>query len=103
MTFPGFLELLKILMTYTQQNGYCIDLNHENCFPFSVEAIQSNPHFFNEGLNVPNATFSTMRRLSDISIQSTMSGMIDAVPLQAVSARKYQNRTQKYLNPGSKM
>ncbi|XP_043462578.1 protein retinal degeneration B isoform X2 [Leptopilina heterotoma] len=51
-----------------------------------LDAIQSNPHFFTDGLNVPNATFSTMRRLSDISIQSSMSGMIDTVPLQAVSA-----------------
>ncbi|KAJ8680190.1 hypothetical protein QAD02_015977 [Eretmocerus hayati] len=50
-----------------------------------LETIQSNPQVFAEGLNVPSMTLSHIRRLSDISIHSTMSG-IDTVPLQAVSS-----------------
>ncbi|XP_039307344.1 protein retinal degeneration B isoform X3 [Solenopsis invicta] len=50
-----------------------------------LETIQTNPQLFADGLNVPNFQMSHLRRLSDISIQSTMSGIIDNVPLQAVS------------------
>ncbi|KAL0133524.1 hypothetical protein PUN28_000927 [Cardiocondyla obscurior] len=50
-----------------------------------LETIQTNPQLFADGLNVPNLQ-SHLRRLSDISLQSTMSGIIDNVPLQAVSA-----------------
>ncbi|KAL7294405.1 hypothetical protein TKK_0012407 [Trichogramma kaykai] len=50
-----------------------------------LETIQTNPQIFADGLNVPNVTMSHIRRLSDISIHSTMSG-IDTVPLQAVSS-----------------
>ncbi|XP_011863209.1 PREDICTED: protein retinal degeneration B isoform X5 [Vollenhovia emeryi] len=51
-----------------------------------LETIQTNPQLFADGLNVPNLQMSHLRRLSDISLQSTMSGIIDNVPLQAVSA-----------------
>ncbi|XP_012231455.1 protein retinal degeneration B isoform X5 [Linepithema humile] len=51
-----------------------------------LETIQTNPQLFADGLNVPNIQLSHLRRLSDISLQSTMSGIIDNVPLQAVSA-----------------
>ncbi|XP_014485230.1 PREDICTED: protein retinal degeneration B isoform X2 [Dinoponera quadriceps] len=51
-----------------------------------LETIQTNPQLFADGLNVPNVQLSHLRRLSDISLQSTMSGIIDSVPLQAVSA-----------------
>ncbi|XP_058805045.1 protein retinal degeneration B isoform X2 [Phymastichus coffea] len=50
-----------------------------------LETIQTNPQFFTDGLNVSNVTMSQLRRLSDISIHSTMSG-IDTIPLQAVSS-----------------
>ncbi|XP_026829067.1 protein retinal degeneration B isoform X4 [Ooceraea biroi] len=49
-----------------------------------LETIQTNPQLFADGLNIPN--LQLLRRLSDISLQSTMSGIIDNVPLQAVSA-----------------
>ncbi|XP_011306274.1 protein retinal degeneration B isoform X2 [Fopius arisanus] len=51
-----------------------------------LEAIQTNPQLFAEGLNAPTTPLQHLRRLSDISIQSTMSGLIDNVPLQAVSS-----------------
>ncbi|XP_018317924.1 protein retinal degeneration B isoform X3 [Mycetomoellerius zeteki] len=51
-----------------------------------LETIQTNPQLYADGLNVPNFQMSHLRRLSDISLQSTMSGIIDNVPLQAVSA-----------------
>ncbi|XP_031779472.1 protein retinal degeneration B isoform X4 [Nasonia vitripennis] len=50
-----------------------------------LETVQTNPQLFADGLNVPNMTMSHLRRLSDISIHSTMSG-IETVPLQAVSS-----------------
>lgn len=53
-----------------------------------VETIQTNPQLFADGLNVPNFQMSHLRRLSDISIQSTMSGIMDNIPLQVVSASK---------------
>ncbi|XP_024940264.1 protein retinal degeneration B isoform X4 [Cephus cinctus] len=51
-----------------------------------LETIQTNPQLFYDGLNVPNTPLPHLRRLSDISIQSVMSGINDNVPLQAVSA-----------------
>ncbi|XP_054007489.1 protein retinal degeneration B isoform X1 [Hylaeus anthracinus] len=56
-----------------------------------LEAIQTNPQLFTDGLNIPNVSMSQLRRLSDISIHSTMSGMVEHVPLQIVS-----NLTQKW-------
>ncbi|XP_029679221.1 protein retinal degeneration B isoform X2 [Formica exsecta] len=50
-----------------------------------LETIQTNPQLFADGLNIPNIQMH-LRRLSDISLQSTMSGIIENVPLQAVSA-----------------
>ncbi|CAG7825720.1 unnamed protein product [Allacma fusca] len=45
-----------------------------------LESIQCNPHLFSEsGIGVGS------RRLSDISIQSEMSGLVDVLPLQAIS------------------
>ncbi|XP_044586561.1 protein retinal degeneration B isoform X3 [Cotesia glomerata] len=51
-----------------------------------LEAIQTNPQLFADGLNAPNTPLQHLRRMSDISLQSTMSGLIDNVPLQAVSS-----------------
>ncbi|XP_076232304.1 retinal degeneration B isoform X1 [Calliopsis andreniformis] len=56
-----------------------------------LEAIQTNPQLFTDGLNIPSMSMSHLRRLSDISIHSTMSGIVDNVPLQIVS-----NLTQKW-------
>ncbi|XP_023246187.1 protein retinal degeneration B [Copidosoma floridanum] len=50
-----------------------------------LETLQSNPQLFADGLSVPNVTMSHLRRLSDLSIHSTMSG-IDTVPLQAMTS-----------------
>ncbi|XP_034941683.1 protein retinal degeneration B isoform X2 [Chelonus insularis] len=49
-----------------------------------LEAIQTNPQLFTDGLNTSSTPH--LRRMSDISIQSTMSGLIDNVPLQAASS-----------------
>ena len=56
---------------------------------FIVETIQTNPQLFMDGLNVPNTPLPHLRRMSEISLQSTMSGLIDNVPFQAVSAGKH--------------
>lgn len=50
-----------------------------------MEAIQTNPQLFTDGLNIPNMSMSHLRRLSDISIHSTMSGVVENVPLKVVS------------------
>jgi len=52
-----------------------------------VESIQCNPHVFSDaagalGPMTPNCA----RRLSDISIQSGISGLIDVLPLQAINS-----------------
>lgn len=47
--------------------------------PGSVELIQTNPQMFNDG---------PQRRLSDTSMQSTVSGLVDNVPLTTINARK---------------
>ncbi|XP_076674034.1 retinal degeneration B isoform X4 [Andrena cerasifolii] len=56
-----------------------------------LEAIQTNPQLFTDSLNVPVMSISHLRRLSDISIHSTMSGMVENVSLQTMS-----NLTQKW-------
>ncbi|CAK9810045.1 Protein retinal degeneration B [Anthophora plagiata] len=56
-----------------------------------LETIQTNPQLFTDGLNIPNMSVPHLRRMSDISIHSTMSGMVENVPLQVVS-----NLTQKW-------
>ncbi|KAB0792480.1 hypothetical protein PPYR_14439 [Photinus pyralis] len=45
-----------------------------------LEVLQSNPQMFNDSLG------AQPRRLSEVSIQSTISGIIDTIPLQAVNA-----------------
>ncbi|KAF2905240.1 hypothetical protein ILUMI_00964 [Ignelater luminosus] len=45
-----------------------------------LEILQSNPQMFNDSLS------TQPRRLSEVSIQSTVSGIIDSIPLQAVNA-----------------
>lgn len=57
--------------------------------PISVELIQSNPQMFSDGLQP--------RRLSDTSIQSTQSGLIDNVPLTTITARKSVIRIYKKM------
>ncbi|KAJ8922249.1 hypothetical protein NQ315_004186 [Exocentrus adspersus] len=46
-----------------------------------LEILQTNPQMFNDTLQP--------RRLSEVSIQSTVSGLIDNIPLQAINACKY--------------
>ncbi|XP_044737260.1 protein retinal degeneration B isoform X2 [Chrysoperla carnea] len=45
-----------------------------------LEFLQSNPQMFSDGLNCSS------RRLSEVSIQSTLSGLMDNVPLQAINS-----------------
>lgn len=47
---------------------------------FSVELIQTNPQMFNDG---------QPRRSSDTSMQSTVSGLIDNVPITTITARMF--------------
>ncbi|CAH1186663.1 unnamed protein product [Phyllotreta striolata] len=47
-----------------------------------VEILQSNSQMFNDTLQP--------RRLSEVSIQSTVSGLIDNIPLQAISALQHK-------------
>ena len=49
-----------------------------------MEILQTNPQMFSDT--------SQHRRLSEVSIQSTVSGLIDNIPLQAVNACKYTNK-----------
>lgn len=51
---------------------------------YLVEVIQTHPQHFNESNNLLSA-----RRLSDASIQSTISGHIENVSLSTIQARKY--------------
>jgi hypothetical protein len=58
-------------------------------YGFAVESIQCNPHLFSDtgmGLTTLNPNYS--RRLSDISIQSGMSGLTDALSLQTINECK---------------
>ncbi|RZF43971.1 hypothetical protein LSTR_LSTR016959, partial [Laodelphax striatellus] len=52
-----------------------------------LETVQTNPQLFSENLNVttPGAALH-LRRLSEVSIQSTMSGVIDSLPLHTINA-----------------
>lgn len=61
-----------------------------NMFIFSaVEIIQANPQMFAEGMNaVPPTAGCHLRRMSEVSIQSTISGVIDSLPLQTINACK---------------
>lgn len=54
-----------------------------------MESIQCNPHLFSEsgGSGLGVLTPNCARRLSDISIQSGMSGLTDALSLQAINQR----------------
>ncbi|PSN38012.1 Protein retinal degeneration B [Blattella germanica] len=53
----------------------------------NMEIIQANPQMFAEGLNVgPPTPGSHLRRLSEVSLQSTISGVIDSLPLQTINA-----------------
>lgn len=56
---------------------------------FSVELIQTNPQMFNDG---------QPRRSSDTSMQSTVSGLIDNVPITTITARMLI-----FLHEGSSM
>lgn len=47
---------------------------------FAVELIQTNPQMFND---------APQRRLSDTSMQSTVSGLVDNVPLTTINAREF--------------
>ncbi|XP_075220766.1 retinal degeneration B [Lycorma delicatula] len=51
-----------------------------------LEIVQTNPQLFSENLNVSTPGALHLRRLSEVSIQSTMSGVIDSLPLQTISA-----------------
>nr|CAD7413369.1 unnamed protein product [Timema poppensis] len=51
-----------------------------------LEVIQTNPQMFAEGLSVASVTPGHLRRMSEVSIQSTVSGVIDSLPLQTINA-----------------
>jgi hypothetical protein len=58
------------------------------CF-LAVEVIQANPQMFTEGLNIaPPTPGCHLRRMSEVSIQSTISGVIDSLPLQTINVCK---------------
>lgn len=52
-----------------------------NNFLIIVEILQTNPQIFSDN--------AQPRRLSEVSIQSTVSGIIDNIPLQAINTREY--------------
>ncbi|KAL0272196.1 UNVERIFIED_CONTAM: hypothetical protein PYX00_005270 [Menopon gallinae] len=51
-----------------------------------LEIIQSNPHLFDEALTGSQNSSGQIRRMSEISIQSTMSGLVDSLPLQTITS-----------------
>ncbi|XP_021934128.1 protein retinal degeneration B isoform X3 [Zootermopsis nevadensis] len=52
-----------------------------------LEIIQANPQMFAEGMNIaPPTPGCHLRRMSEVSIQSTISGVIDSLPLQTINA-----------------
>ncbi|XP_049861390.1 protein retinal degeneration B isoform X3 [Schistocerca gregaria] len=52
-----------------------------------LEVIQANPQMFAESLNLTSPIQgSHLRRMSEVSIQSTVSGVIDSLPLQTINA-----------------
>jgi hypothetical protein len=66
-------------------------------FP-AVEVIQANPQMFAEGLNIASPTPGChLRRMSEVSIQSTISGVIDSLPLQTINACKYVRHIRKIV------
>jgi hypothetical protein len=53
---------------------------------------------FAEGLNVTPPTPSChLRRMSEVSIQSTVSGVIDSLPLQTINACKHFNHKRMFV------
>ncbi|KAF6206087.1 hypothetical protein GE061_017312 [Apolygus lucorum] len=54
-----------------------------------LEIVHSNPQIFSEGLT-PSG-HSQLRRLSEVSIQSTVSGVVDSLPIQTIN-----NLTQRW-------
>lgn len=65
-----------------------------NCFflpctlAYKVEIIQANPQIFSDGLSAATPA-SHLRRMSEISIQSTVSGVIDSLPLHTINACEF--------------
>jgi len=55
-------------------------------FMLSVETIQTNMQLFSDGLAAPPAAH--LRRMSEASIQSSVSGLIDSLPLQTINTCK---------------
>ncbi|KAK6638198.1 hypothetical protein RUM44_008626 [Polyplax serrata] len=52
-----------------------------------LELIQSHPQWFSEGSNLSAShSASHIRRMSEISLQSTLSGFMDGLPLQNISS-----------------
>ncbi|XP_073982579.1 retinal degeneration B isoform X1 [Rhodnius prolixus] len=52
-----------------------------------LEIIQSNPQIFSEGQPCGNSLNAvSFRRLSEVSLQSTISGVVESLPLQTISA-----------------
>lgn len=58
--------------------------NNKLFFYLSVEVIQSNPQHFSESNNIMCG-----RRLSDASMQSTVSGLIENVSLSTINSCKF--------------
>lgn len=53
--------------------------------------MQSQPQYFAEGLNISSSqSGSHLRRMSEISLQSTLSGLIDGLPLQNISSSNFK-------------
>lgn len=52
-----------------------------------LEIVQSNPQIFTDNLSVGGpSSISHLRRLSEVSIQSTISGVVDSLPLHTINA-----------------
>ncbi|CAH1397917.1 unnamed protein product [Nezara viridula] len=51
-----------------------------------LEVVQSNPQIFSEGLTVGPPPVSHLRRLSEVSIQSTVSGVVDTLPYHTINS-----------------
>ncbi|XP_054289278.1 protein retinal degeneration B isoform X3 [Macrosteles quadrilineatus] len=49
-----------------------------------LEIVHTNPQLFTEGLSVASPSIH-LRRLSEVSIQSTMSGVVDSLPLHTIN------------------
>lgn len=74
---------------YPLGNGQSYHLRKSICkvsgrfnYPYVlVEILQTNPQIFNDQ--------TLPRRLSEVSIQSTVSGLIESIPLQTINNRKF--------------